>query len=61
MMLMNRDAWRYQGMFSTWERFRPKHSFPGLGLGVAAFAVYLAYDFAFGKPPHGHQAVEEHH
>ena len=47
-----RDAWRYQGIFSTWERFRPKHSFPGLGLGVGLFAVYLAYDFAFGRPAH---------
>jgi len=48
-----RDAWRYQGMFSSWERFRPKHSFPGLGLGVGLFAVYLAYDFVFGRPAHG--------
>ena len=48
-----RDAWRYQGMFSTWERFRPKHTIPGLGIGTGAFIIYLAYDFLVSKPSHG--------
>jgi hypothetical protein len=41
-------------MFSTWERFRPKHTFPGLGIGTGAFIVYLAYDY-LSKPSHGHE------
>jgi len=52
-------------MFSTWERFRPKHTFPGLGIGTAAFGVYLVYDFLFNKPAHGgydsSQETAEHH
>jgi NADH dehydrogenase (ubiquinone) 1 beta subcomplex subunit 3 len=48
-----RDVWRYQGMFSSWERFRPKHTFPGLGIGTGAFIVYLAYDLLLAKPSHG--------
>jgi NADH dehydrogenase (ubiquinone) 1 beta subcomplex subunit 3 len=55
-----RDAWRYQGIFSTWERFRPKNTFPGLGIGTAAFAVYLVFDFLSSKPSHsGHVAPRE--
>lgn len=47
-------------MFSTWERFRPKHTFPGLGIGTAAFAVYLVADFLFSKPAHaGHTTSHE--
>src|SRR5271154_5218668 len=48
-----RDVWRYQGMFSSWERFRPKHTFPGLGIGTGAFLVYLAYNLLLAKPSHG--------
>jgi hypothetical protein len=51
--LTYRDAWRYKGMFSAWERFRPKHTFPGLGIGTGAFFIYLAADYFF-KPSHGH-------
>jgi len=40
-------------MFSTWERFRPKHTFPGLGIGTAAFGAYLVFDFLFSKSSHG--------
>ena len=40
-------------MFSTWERFRPKYTFPGLGIGTGAFLVYLAYDLLLAKPSHG--------
>jgi hypothetical protein len=57
-----RDAWRYKGMFSTWERFRPKHTFPGLGIGTGAFVVYLLADYLL-KPSHGHGKAthsEEH-
>jgi hypothetical protein len=49
-----RDAWRYKGIFSTWERFRPKHTFPGLGIGTGAFIIYLAADFLM-KPSHAHE------
>ncbi|KAI8829519.1 hypothetical protein BJ741DRAFT_622606 [Chytriomyces cf. hyalinus JEL632] len=37
-----RDAWRNDGFFSIARR--RAGLFPGLGLGTAAFAVYLAYD-----------------
>ena len=46
-------------MFSTWERFRPKHTFPGLGIGTGAFVIYLAYDFLFSKPSHGGHGTAE--
>ncbi|KAL9247369.1 hypothetical protein vseg_020810 [Gypsophila vaccaria] len=49
-----RDAWRSHPMLSN--QFR--HAFPGLGLGVAAFCVYLvaetAYNTLSSKPPSSH-------
>jgi hypothetical protein len=59
-VLILRDAWRYQGIFSTWERLRPKNTLPGLGIGTGAFLVYLAADFLFSKPAsHGHSESHE--
>jgi hypothetical protein len=47
-------------MFSTWERFRPKHTWPGMGIGTAAFALYLVYDFLLAKPAHAaHETSHE--
>ena len=33
-----RDAWRYQGQFTRFNRF--KNAFPGLGIATVAFALY---------------------
>ena len=59
MLTLSRDAWRYKGIFSTWERFRPKHTFPGLGIGTGAFIIYLAADYLLAKPSHGHVKPHE--
>ncbi|BFZ53284.1 hypothetical protein PYCC9005_000307 [Savitreella phatthalungensis] len=40
-----REAWRYQGPFSPRARFMS--AFPGLGLGVGAFVVYLIAEKIF--------------
>ena len=48
-----RDAWRYEGQFSRFNRF--KSAFPGFGIGLAAFVVYVGYEKLTHKP---HQ---EHH
>lgn len=37
-----RDAWRYEGQFSRFNRF--KSAFPGLGIAIGAFSVYVAYE-----------------
>lgn len=47
-----RDAWRYEGEFSRINRF--KNAFPGFGIAVGAFAVYLAYDKFVKKEEHHH-------
>ena len=41
-----REAWRWDPFFSNKNILR--HSFPGLGIAVAAFSVYLAYDLITG-------------
>jgi NADH dehydrogenase (ubiquinone) 1 beta subcomplex subunit 3 len=46
------EAWRYTGPFTFRERFRG--SFPGLGIAVGAFAVYLVAEQLFFKDSHGH-------
>ncbi|KAK3061180.1 hypothetical protein LTS18_006861 [Coniosporium uncinatum] len=46
------EAWRYQGMFTRWNRF--KGAFPGLGIATVAFGVYLAYEAVFLKDEHTH-------
>ncbi|ODV76900.1 NADH-ubiquinone oxidoreductase B12 subunit [Suhomyces tanzawaensis NRRL Y-17324] len=49
-----RDAWRYEGQFSRLNRFR--NAFPGFGIAVGAFTVYVAYEKFVMKDTH-----EEHH
>lgn len=51
-----RDAWRYEGQFSRLNRF--KAAFPGFGIAVGAFAVYVAYEKVFLKKDDHH---DEHH
>ncbi len=44
------EAWRYQGQFTRWNRFR--RGFPGLGIATAAFAAYCTYEYFFlNEPP----------
>lgn len=50
-----RDAWRYQGQFSRYNRF--KNAFPGFGIALGAFTLYVAYEQIFLKDKHH----EEHH
>ncbi|KAK0711476.1 NADH-ubiquinone oxidoreductase B12 subunit family-domain-containing protein, partial [Lasiosphaeris hirsuta] len=56
------EAWRYEGQFSRFNRF--KKGFPGLGIASVAFAAYCTYEHFFLKDEHhGHAAAhgEEHH
>jgi NADH dehydrogenase (ubiquinone) 1 beta subcomplex subunit 3 len=55
------EAWRYTGPFSRMNRFRGV--FPGFGIGLAAFGVYMVYEQMFMKSSHGHGEGhgEEHH
>jgi NADH dehydrogenase (ubiquinone) 1 beta subcomplex subunit 3 len=49
----HREAWRYTGPFTRWNRF--KSSFPGLGIATVAFAAYCTYEYMFLKDDHhGH-------
>lgn len=48
-----RDAWRYEGQFTRFNRF--KGAFPGFGIGLAAFIVYVGYEKVTAKPH------DEHH
>ena len=45
-----REAWRWDPYFSKWNVLR--HSFPGLGVAVGVFSVYLIYDFFFNEKEH---------
>ncbi|EGW32334.1 uncharacterized protein SPAPADRAFT_138598 [Spathaspora passalidarum NRRL Y-27907] len=50
-----RDAWRYEGQFTRYNRF--KNTLPGLGIGTAAFLSYWAYEHFIlkkGHDEHGH-------
>jgi len=38
-----------------------KGAFPGLGIGTAAFGVYLVYEALFIKDEHGHGESAGHH
>ncbi|KAM0699640.1 hypothetical protein Q7P36_000643 [Cladosporium allicinum] len=53
------EAWRYSGPFSTRNRF--KGSFPGFGIALGAFAVYVAYDKLIADHGHNDHHGEEHH
>ncbi|CAG8982728.1 hypothetical protein HYALB_00001010 [Hymenoscyphus albidus] len=47
-----REAWRYAGQFTRWNRF--KSAFPGLGIASVAFAAYCGYEYMFLKDDHAH-------
>lgn len=51
---LSREAWRYTGPFTRYNRF--KGVFPGLGTATVAFAAYCAYEALFMKDEHhGHE------
>ncbi|KAF2404525.1 hypothetical protein EJ06DRAFT_579136 [Trichodelitschia bisporula] len=52
------EAWRYTGPFNRFNRFR--RSFPGLGIGAAAFGIYYAYDTLVAQDDHSHGHGGEH-
>ncbi|KAI5864644.1 NADH-ubiquinone oxidoreductase B12 subunit family-domain-containing protein [Durotheca rogersii] len=52
------EAWRYQGPFTRWNRFRG--AFPGLGIATVAFALYLGYEQLFLKDAHHHGDGDGH-
>lgn len=55
-----RDAWRYEGQFSRFNRFRL--AFPGFGIAVVAFSAYVGYEKLVLKKGHdGHGEHGEHH
>jgi NADH dehydrogenase (ubiquinone) 1 beta subcomplex subunit 3 len=56
---LHREAWRYSGPFTRFNRF--KGAFPGLGIATVAFAGYLVVEQLFLKEEHGHGHGEEHH
>ena len=48
------EAWRYSGPFTRYKRL-VKGSLPGLGIGAAAFGVYVVAEAMFFKDDHhGH-------
>lgn len=54
------EKWRYNGLFSRWNRF--KGGFPGLGIATVAFAAYCGYEYLFVKDEHhGEHQGEGHH
>lgn len=58
-LTQNSEAWRYTGPFSRANRF--KGSFPGFGIALGAFAVYVAYDKLIADHGHHDHHGEEHH
>ena len=54
------EAWRYEGTFTRWNRF--KGGLPGLGTASVAFAGYCAYEYFFLEDEHhGEGHGEGHH
>ena len=53
---LDSEAWRYEGTFTRWNRF--KNGFPGLGIASGAFAVYCGYEYFFVEDAHH---GDEHH
>ena len=51
-MFYNSEAWRYQGQFSRWNRY--KGALPGFGTAAVLFGVYLVYEAIFMKNDHKH-------
>ncbi|KAK3379811.1 hypothetical protein B0T24DRAFT_613064 [Lasiosphaeria ovina] len=58
-----REAWRYRGLNTRFNRF--KRSVPGFGIATVAFAAYCTYEHFFLQDDHGHHdsghAEEKHH
>lgn len=58
-----REAWRYTGPFTRYNRF--KGAFPGLGIATVAFTAYCAYEYFFlSSDQHGQAGAghgEGHH
>ncbi|KAK5166260.1 uncharacterized protein LTR77_008521 [Saxophila tyrrhenica] len=52
------EAWRYTGPFTR--RNRLKGLFPGFGIGLAAFGVYMVYEQLFMSSGHSHGHAEGH-
>ena len=44
------EAWRYEGPFTRWNRF--KGALPGFGTASVAFAGYCAYEYFFLEDEH---------
>lgn len=53
----HREAWRYQGPFTRYERF--KRTLPGLGTATVLFSIYCGYEYFFLEDEHHHG--EAHH
>lgn len=56
-----REAWRYTGPFTRYNRF--KGAFPGLGIATVAFTAYCAYEYFFlssSGDQHGHTEAAGH-
>jgi NADH dehydrogenase (ubiquinone) 1 beta subcomplex subunit 3 len=56
------EAWRYNGPFTRFNRFRG--SFPGLGIATVAFAAYCTYEYFFLSDHHagdGHGHTDGRH
>lgn len=53
-----REAWRYTGPFTRYNRF--KGAFPGLGIATVAFTAYCAYEYFFlsSGDQHGHTEAD---
>ena len=60
--LLSSEAWRYEGVFTRWNRY--SSALPGLGIATVAFTGYCAYEYFFLNDDHhaeGHGKEEEHH
>lgn len=53
-----REAWRKSPIFSNRAMFR--NMFPGFGIGLAAFTVYVVADNLMAKGAQKAQAAEHH-
>ncbi len=53
------DAWRFQGHFTRWNRYRG--TLPGLGTATVLFAGYCTYEHFFMQDEHHHGEEEAHH
>jgi len=53
------EAWRYQGVFTRFNRF--KNALPGLGIATVAFAAYCGYEYFFLEVKHHGEGHESDH